>query len=238
MQCGLLGTVASIVGGERREVVRTTPEAIDLQRDFAAMLAAGDRACAMEVSSHALELGRVEACASPRRCSPTSPRTTSTSTRTMEDYFQAKRRLFAMDAGARVVNVDDPYGRRLADEFPDAVTFAVERRGRLPRARRALGLRPGRPSWPRRPTGRSSSRTPLPGRFNVSNALGAVAAARALGVSRRGDRRRAARGGPGARALRAGGGGPGVRGARRLRAHAGLAGERAARRARADRRAA
>src|SRR5205085_5947590 len=60
-QCGLLGTVKSIVAGAEREVVRTTPEAIDLQADFAAMLAGGDRACAMEVSSHALELGRASA---------------------------------------------------------------------------------------------------------------------------------------------------------------------------------
>src|SRR4029077_14037656 len=53
-QCGLLGTVKSVVGGRDRDVERTTPEAIDLQADFAEMLAGGDRACAMEVSSHAL----------------------------------------------------------------------------------------------------------------------------------------------------------------------------------------
>src|SRR6185312_15420580 len=47
---------------------------------------------------------------------------------TMEDYFEAKRRLFAGGAlRAAVVNVDDPYGRRLADELPGAVTFAIER---------------------------------------------------------------------------------------------------------------
>ena len=60
-QCGLLGTVKSIVGGEERGVVRTTAEGIDLQRDFRAMLDGGDRACAMEVSSHALELRRTDA---------------------------------------------------------------------------------------------------------------------------------------------------------------------------------
>src|SRR5919199_3318613 len=60
LRCGLLGTVGSIVGGERRSVERTTPEAIDLQRTFAEMLDAGDVACAMEISSHALELRRAE----------------------------------------------------------------------------------------------------------------------------------------------------------------------------------
>src|SRR5439155_4416317 len=55
---GLLGTVKSVVGGADEPVERTTPEAIDLQATFRRMLDAGDRACAMEVSSHALELGR------------------------------------------------------------------------------------------------------------------------------------------------------------------------------------
>ena len=56
--CGLLGTVKSVIGGVERAAGRTTPEAIDLQADFRAMLDGGDRACAIEVSSHALELGR------------------------------------------------------------------------------------------------------------------------------------------------------------------------------------
>src|SRR5437588_2216558 len=60
-QAGLLGTVKSVVGGGDRAVERTTPEAIDLQRTFQEMLEAGDEACAMEVSSHALELHRADA---------------------------------------------------------------------------------------------------------------------------------------------------------------------------------
>src|SRR5262245_7314438 len=59
--CGLLGTVKQVVGGVEEEVVRTTPEAIDLQATFRSMLEGGDRACAMEVSSHALALHRADA---------------------------------------------------------------------------------------------------------------------------------------------------------------------------------
>src|SRR5919199_5559221 len=59
-RCGLLGTVTSIVGGREEPVVRTTPEAVDLQATFRRMLDAGDEACAMEVSSHALQLRRVD----------------------------------------------------------------------------------------------------------------------------------------------------------------------------------
>src|ERR671930_933401 len=60
VQTGLLGTVKRIVGGAEEPVERTTPEAIDLQATFRRMVEGGDRACAMEVSSHALELGRAE----------------------------------------------------------------------------------------------------------------------------------------------------------------------------------
>ena len=66
-QCGLLGTVTSVVAGEERPTVRTTPEAIDLQRTFREMLDGGDRACAMEISSHALELRRADGRARRRR---------------------------------------------------------------------------------------------------------------------------------------------------------------------------
>ena len=59
-QTGLLGTVTSVIAREERPTVRTTPEAIDLQRTFREMLDGGDRACAMEISSHALELRRAE----------------------------------------------------------------------------------------------------------------------------------------------------------------------------------
>ncbi len=61
IQCGLLGTVKQVVGGVEEEVERTTPEAIDLQATFRRMLEGGDRACAMEVSSHALALHRADA---------------------------------------------------------------------------------------------------------------------------------------------------------------------------------
>ena len=61
LRTGLLGTVSSVVGGVEEPTQRTTPEAIDLQRTFAAMLEAGDDHCVMEVSSHALALGRADA---------------------------------------------------------------------------------------------------------------------------------------------------------------------------------
>ncbi|HSD80826.1 MAG TPA: UDP-N-acetylmuramoyl-L-alanyl-D-glutamate--2,6-diaminopimelate ligase [Solirubrobacteraceae bacterium] len=179
LRTGLLGTVGAIVGGERRDAVRTTPEAIDLQRTFREMLDAGDEAVAMEVSSHALALGRAGAIHWDVAVFTNLTQDHLDFHDDMEDYFDAKRARFtAGRPRVRVVNVDDPGGRRLAAEFPDAVTVALED----PRATlRATDLEPS-PACTRFRAGGLRLTVPLPGRFNVLNALCAVAAARALGV--------------------------------------------------------
>ena len=181
-QCGLLGTVTSVIAGAERPTVRTTPEAIDLQRTFREMLDGGDRACAMEISSHALELRRADGVHVAVAIFTNLTQDHLDFHPTMEDYFQAKRRLFASQlTGVRVVNVDDPYGRRLAQEFPDAVTFGIGGDATY----RAVGVRAGFSGTDctfETPDGPFEVRVPLPGRFNVLNALGAWAAARSLDV--------------------------------------------------------
>ena len=127
LPCGLLGTVKSVVGGEERAVVRTTPEAFDLQRTFREMLDAGDVACAMEISSHALELKRATGIHVAAAVFTNLTQDHLDFHPTMEDYFQAKRLLFASELTAvRIVNADSDYGRRLIEEF-DCVTFAIAR---------------------------------------------------------------------------------------------------------------
>jgi UDP-N-acetylmuramoyl-L-alanyl-D-glutamate--2,6-diaminopimelate ligase len=181
MRCGLLGTVTSVVAGRERPVVRTTPEAIDLQGTFREMLDGGDRACAMEVSSHALELRRVEGIRFAVAVFTNLTQDHLDFHPGMEAYFEAKRRLFASPlTDVRVANVDDPYGRRLAEEF-GTVTFAIDR----PADYRATGVRTepvGTACVFETPDGAFPVALPLPGRFNVANALGAWAAVRALGV--------------------------------------------------------
>ncbi len=122
IQCGLLGTVKQVVGGAEEEVVRTTPEAIDLQATFRRMLDAGDAVCAMEVSSHALALHRCDAIHFDVALFTNLTQDHLDFHVDMEDYFQAKRLLFEMSPKTSIVNVDDPYGKRLAEEF-DCVTF-------------------------------------------------------------------------------------------------------------------
>ncbi len=190
VQCGLLGTVTSVIGGQEREVSRTTPEAIDLQADLRAMLDGGDRACAMEVSSHALELGRTDATPFAAAVFTNLTQDHLDFHASMEEYFQAKRRLFvaAEPPAVSVVNVGDPYGRRLAAEIllplrgrcQGARTFAVD----APAEYSATDVRcelDGCSFTLATPAGRRELRLRMPGRFNVANALGALAAAHALG---------------------------------------------------------
>jgi UDP-N-acetylmuramoyl-L-alanyl-D-glutamate--2,6-diaminopimelate ligase len=180
-QTGLLGTVKRVVGGVEEEVERTTPEAIDLQATFRAMLDGGDRACAMEVSSHALELGRVAGIRFACRIFTNLTQDHLDFHDTMESYFAAKRRLFEKP-GLSVVNVDDEYGRRLAAEL-DCVTFAVEREADY-RARDVEFDLMGSRFVCEAPEGSFAVEAPLPGLFNVQNALGAIAATRSLGLQR------------------------------------------------------
>src|SRR5216683_4477388 len=124
---GLLGTVEARVGGERRGVVRTTPEAIDLQRTFREMLDAGDRSCAMEASSHAAAQHRLDRVRFAALVFTNLSQDHLDFHGDMESYFEAKRRLFVDEPRPlAAVNVGDAYGRRLADELPDVLTFSVD----------------------------------------------------------------------------------------------------------------
>jgi UDP-N-acetylmuramoyl-L-alanyl-D-glutamate--2,6-diaminopimelate ligase len=180
MQTGLLGTVKSIVGGREEPVERTTPEGIDLQATFGRMRDEGDDACVMEVSSHALELGRSEGIRFACRVFTNLTQDHLDFHPDMEAYFMAKRRLFEAP-GPSVVNVDDDYGVRLADDVPEPVTYAVESDADY-RARDVSFDPSGASFTCETPDGAVAIETRLPGLFNVQNALAALAAARALGV--------------------------------------------------------
>ncbi len=200
--CGLLGTVGSLIAGSERVATRTTPEAIDLQADFRAMLDGGEGFCAMEVSSHALALGRTDGTRFAGAVFTNLTQDHLDFHPTMEDYFQAKRRLFApptTGAGERiadsdassqelyggpavkVVNFDDPYGRRLAGELEGIVTFAIDTPADYQARDVSVDL-DGSRFLLHTPAGERQLSLPLPGRFNVSNALGALAMAHSLGI--------------------------------------------------------
>jgi len=178
---GLLGTVRQVVGGTEEPVERTTPEAVDLQATFRRMLEGGDRACVMEVSSHALELGRVAGIRYACRAFMNLTQDHLDFHETMEAYYEAKRRLFEAP-GPAVVNVDDRYGRRLAGEI-EAMTFGIESSDADLRARDVRFDLGGASFTAETPEGPLKLTTRLPGLFNVQNALAALGAARSLGVA-------------------------------------------------------
>jgi UDP-N-acetylmuramoyl-L-alanyl-D-glutamate--2,6-diaminopimelate ligase len=171
-----------VVGGEELPVVRTTPEAIDLQATFREMLDAGDRACAMEVSSHALELRRAEGIHFAVAAFTNLSQDHLDFHPDMETYFAAKERLFTeFDVGRRIVVVDDRWGRRLADSLPDAATVSLDGPADWQAVQHCAGLG-GNAFTVRSPAGEAAVELPLRGRFNAANALVAMAAGDALGL--------------------------------------------------------
>src|SRR5262245_729074 len=176
---GLMGTVESRIGGERRPAVRTTPEAIDLQRAFRAMLDAGDRSVALEATSHGSELGRLAGVRFAALAFTNLSEEHLDFHGTMERYYAAKRRLFVgPEPPPAAVNVDDPHGRELADELQalgraPVLTFGFADGAEI----RPDGLDNGRFQ-----AGGIELETQLRGRFNVENVLAAVAVALLLDV--------------------------------------------------------
>jgi UDP-N-acetylmuramoyl-L-alanyl-D-glutamate--2,6-diaminopimelate ligase len=181
-QCGLLGGVRTVVGGEERSAALTTPEAIDLQRWFAEMLAGGDRACAMEVSSHALELRRVDGIHFAVAAFTNLTQDHLDFHEDMDAYFAAKRRLFEeLDVGHAVVDVGGAWGERLAAGLPAAVTVSIDGPADWHVRDLAVTLA-GNSFTVVAPAGEARVELPLRGRFNAANALLALAAGDALGL--------------------------------------------------------
>jgi len=153
---GLLTNIERRAGGETLPIGLNTPESVDLQRLFRRMLDAGDRSCAMEATSIAAAKGRLVGTRFAVLVFTNLTQDHLDFHGTMDEYFAAKRALFEQ-AERAVVNVGDPWGRRLAQELPNARTFTPDD---------DLG----------------GIDLKLRGHFNRANALGAIWAARELGV--------------------------------------------------------
>ena len=152
----LLTNIERRIGGKLQPTGLNTPESIDLQRLFCAMLAAGDRSCAMEATSIAGTQGRLAGTRFAVLVFTNLTQDHLDFHGTMEDYFDAKEALFDQAVHA-VVNVGDEWGRRLAADLPQARTFTPD-------------------------DDLDGVDLKLRGRFNRANALGAIWAARELGI--------------------------------------------------------
>jgi UDP-N-acetylmuramoyl-L-alanyl-D-glutamate--2,6-diaminopimelate ligase len=181
--CGVLGTVGYRIGDETRAATHTTPEAPEVQGLLREMVERGCRACAMEVSSHALSLRRVDGVSFAAGIFTNLTRDHLDFHADMEAYFQAKRRLFEMlpDTAPSLVNVDDPRGVALAESTKRPLTYAINRPADITPGPLSFSL-DGLAFDVRTPRGTLHVRSSLVGRPNVYNILAAVSAATALGI--------------------------------------------------------
>jgi UDP-N-acetylmuramoyl-L-alanyl-D-glutamate--2,6-diaminopimelate ligase len=177
-RCGLVGTIEARVGGESEPVRHTTPDAVALQDLLARMRAAGDTACAMEASSHALAQRRLAGTRLSAALFTNLTRDHLDYHADVEDYYAAKRSLFRRPAGEGddppgAANLDDEFGRRLAQEA-GALGYAVDAQADV-RPEEVRGRGSGIVARLATPRGPIEVRSPLRGRFNLANVAGAVA---------------------------------------------------------------
>jgi len=184
----VVGTVGTRIDGVELRTTLTTPEAPDLHALFAVMRERGVRGCAMEVSSHALVMGRVDGVVFDLAVFTNLGRDHLDFHADVEDYFAAKAGLFTPErARAALVNVDDEYGRRLVDD-PQIPTRTFSTHGRTADwSATDLALETGGSTFTvATPDGdRFDARVPLAGDFNVANALAAIAALAEVGFDPR-----------------------------------------------------
>jgi len=175
---GAIGTVGAHVAGDPIPLARTTPEAPDLQRLLARMRNAGVTTVAMEVSSHALDQGRVDGVVFDAAVFTNLSQDHLDHHGSMEAYFAAKASLFAPGRTERaLLNLDDPWGRRLLDVAVPVTTFGLDP-GADVRAEDVRATVDGL----RFRVGDREVTSPLRGVFNVSNCLAAIASSGVVGV--------------------------------------------------------
>ncbi len=180
----VIGTVGTRIAGDDVKTDLTTPEAPDLQGLFALMRERGVAACAMEVSSHALVMGRVDGVVFDLAVFTNLGRDHLDFHRDLDDYYAAKASLFTPERARRaLVNIDDPYGRRLLEETTIAArTFSATGADADWRASELDLSATGSRFVVHGPDGqRVEAGVPLPGDFNVANALAALAACAEVG---------------------------------------------------------
>jgi UDP-N-acetylmuramoyl-L-alanyl-D-glutamate--2,6-diaminopimelate ligase len=181
---GVIGTIDYRWPGSRIAAQRTTPEAPDLQKMMAEMLAHGVTHCLIEVSSHALDLKRVWGIHFDIAVFTNLNPEHLDYHASMEDYFEAKKKLFFLNAKKRtaVVNLDDPWGKRLIAELPlKSVSFGFEPAA-IVRPEKFQLSETGIKAEVDYPGGQVAVCSRLMGRHNLSNILAAVATSLALNV--------------------------------------------------------
>jgi len=184
---GLLGTVETRVAGRPKSATLTTPESLDLQQLLREMVDEGVTHATLEVSSHALVQERVRGLRFKAAVFTNLTRDHLDFHGGFEGYFEAKKRLFTEhlhEEGMAIVNLDDDHGKRLAETMlgPRCQTFGFAPGAHFQPGNLEISLQ-GVRFLCATPKGSVEVNSPLVGRFNVSNLLGAIGASMALGLS-------------------------------------------------------
>jgi UDP-N-acetylmuramoyl-L-alanyl-D-glutamate--2,6-diaminopimelate ligase len=184
---GLFGTIEYRTPLETYPAKTTTPESLELHRFFSEIVRAGGTYAVLESSSHALALDRLWGCRFAAALFTNLTRDHLDFHNSMENYFAAKRRLFEGTGAGRplhgVVNIDDPYGPQLCNLAEQTITYGLGSGAQVTAKKFPLALR-GLDFIAETPAGKIEVRSPLVGRNNVYNILGAIAAGVALSLRR------------------------------------------------------
>ena len=182
---GIIGTMGVLIDNEKIKVDNTTPESFDIQRYLSMMADKDISHCFMEVSSHALELNRVDNVRIDVGIFTNVTRDHLDFHKTMENYYQAKKKLFHLTKIGNVVNVDDPYGSRLYKELTEegvkAISIGIENEGDI-KASNLKTTMEGTTFDIDIFGEKRNVHVNTPGTFSVLNSLGALGAAYLTGV--------------------------------------------------------
>lgn len=185
---GLLGTISTQIGDKVYVSSKTTPEAVDLQSLFREMADMHMDYAVMEVSSHSLELGRVDGCKFSVGVFTNLSQDHLDFHKTMDSYREAKKKLFYKTRKANIINIDDIHGKLIADELrgikTPLLTFGIDNEADI--TAKNINIHSKGVSFIlTTPEYETELKIKIPGKFSVYNALAAAAAAYASGIDRK-----------------------------------------------------
>jgi len=183
---GLIGTIATYMNGKKvKDSDRTTPESLELQREFAKMVEAGVEVVVMEVSSQSLKLHRVDGCEFDivLFTNFSEDHISEKEHPDMKDYFNSKLKLFEM-CKTGITNADDLYGAKIPKIFPDSniTTYGIDNFANV--LAKDITITNSYVDFKVKITDRNERvKTSIPGRFSVYNSLAAICVAQKFGIS-------------------------------------------------------
>ncbi|KUO73574.1 MAG: hypothetical protein APF77_02765 [Clostridia bacterium BRH_c25] len=185
---GLLGSISTQIGDKIYVSSKTTPESLDLQNLFREMVDMHMDYAVMEVSSHSLELGRVDGCKFSVGVFTNLSQDHLDFHKTMESYREAKKKLFYKTGDANIINIDDMHGKLIADELSSLkvplITFGIDHQADIMAKDIRINSK-GVSFVLTTPKYEAELKIKIPGKFSVYNALAAAAVAYVAGIDRK-----------------------------------------------------